>query len=40
MRKLRDSLIHQGPTWAFIAAALLSAYALIGSLSLSQPTLF
>ncbi|MAS40257.1 MAG: hypothetical protein CMK33_00900 [Porticoccaceae bacterium] len=40
MKMLRDSLIHQGPTWAAIAAALLCAYALFSSLSLSQPALF
>jgi hypothetical protein len=40
MKMLRDSLIHQGPTWAAIAVALLCAYVLLSSLSLTQPTLF
>lgn len=40
MKKLRDGLLHQGPTWAAITAALLCSYALTVSLSLSQPTLF
>lgn len=39
VKKLRDGLLHQGPTWAAITAALLCSYALTVSLSLSQPTL-
>lgn len=40
MKMLRDSLIHRGPTWAAIAAALLCAWVLFGNLQLSQPALF
>jgi len=40
MKMLLDSLIHQGPTWAAITTALLCAYVLLSSLSLSQPALF
>lgn len=40
MKKLRDSLFHQGPVWAAIAAALLCAWALLVSLELSPPVLF
>lgn len=40
MKALRDSLSHQGPVWATIAAALLCAWALFSNLHLSQPALF
>lgn len=40
MKMLRDSLIHQGPTWAAIAAALLCVWALFGNLQLNPPALF
>lgn len=39
-KMLPNSMIHQGPTWAAIATALLCASVLLSSLSLSQPALF
>lgn len=40
MKKLRDRLLHEGPLWVAIGAAMLCSWALFFSLKLSQPVLF